>query len=323
MYFKIPARVYLSDVIAVCTKSHYVYTHVRKDIKYTHTHTHTHHIAGAKWRQGDNCETAWKLAGTSETSWKNTTTSSHNSTHTNNSRAPHRSQRLHGDTDCCRLPFCASKHVASSRGCVGRWTWEQLSLSHTHRNKHTHTHTLRGSQEAAITLLAGMSASSGQFNTCTHTHRRLAVTLHTWVCLHAGERDEMIREIWKCQPCHRRRGTRELKTEGEEESWRERNRLLSIPLRRREDCGAALKGIVPSQEVWSDRATGGGGQRERERERQRERQREGKEEKKGKGEGGRCRYMLYMREREKQHVVKRESGKPIRGGDMREQWSED
>lgn len=68
------------------------------------------------------------------------------------------------------------------------------------------------------------------------------------------------------------------------------NRLPSIPLGRREDCGAVFKGIVPSQEVYSDRAKGGGGAPKRVREREKR-----EEENKIKGRG-----ICSMNERKKE-----------------------
>lgn len=43
--------------------------------------------------------------------------------------------------------------------------------------------------------------------------------------------------------------TREIKTEKEEREMETGEEAAEHPLRRREDCGAALKAIVPSQEV--------------------------------------------------------------------------
>lgn len=95
-------------------------------------------------------------------------------------------------TYCWRLPFCASKHVGSGRGCVGRWTWEQLSLhTYTHRNKLSHTHRLALSQEAAIKLHAGMSASSGQLKTHTHSLFDVCTREHAYRSVCKGEKRDL------------------------------------------------------------------------------------------------------------------------------------
>lgn len=226
----------------------------------------------------------------------------------------HTGHKDYVETDCCRLPFCASKHVASSRGCVGRWTWEQLSLhKYTHGNKHAQRQS-RGSDYVPRrhdSLLWPVK----HMHTHTDTHYPVSRcdSVHVSMCAGVCAREK----IWKMSAVTQRRQRENFKERKQEEEMERGNRLRSITLRRREDCGAALKGIVPSQEVWRDRARGRGAQRQRERTRKRERR------------GGSVQvYSMNEREREKQHVGDREQEckeerKPIRGGDMREQWSED
>lgn len=79
-----------------------------------------HDFVVAKWRQVDNGETAGELAGTTETLWKE-----HSRLQRPDRRAPttagqHTGHKDRAETDGGRLPFCASKHVAGSRVCVGR-----------------------------------------------------------------------------------------------------------------------------------------------------------------------------------------------------------
>lgn len=220
-------------------------------------------------------------------------------------------------TYCWRLPFCASKHVGSGRGCVGRWTWEQLSLhTYTHRNKLSHTHTQARAQSRSSDYAPRWHVSFLWPVKNTHTHILSLMSVHvsmpTGVC--ARER----RGIWKCHLCYRWRKW-EFKLEKKErrgERGDRGNRLPSIPLGRREDCGAVFKGIVPSQEVYSDRAKGGGGgapKRVREREK-----REEENEIKGRG-------ICCMNERKKETACGGNASesaritewKPIRGGEMR------
>lgn len=74
-------------------------------------------------------------------------------------------------TYCWRLPFCASKHVGSGRGCVGRWTWEQLSLhTYTHRNKLSHTHTQARAQSRSSDYAPRWHVSFLWPVKNTHTH---------------------------------------------------------------------------------------------------------------------------------------------------------
>lgn len=156
--------------------------------------THTCHIAEAKCREGDNCETAWYLAGTTETSWKNTTTPQEELTPTNNSRTPQQPQRPPGDrllqfTFLCVETCCSQQKDVLAEEHESHWAFTRTQMI-------THAHTLAeaGSQEAAITLHAGMSASSGQ----THTHtRRLSLMerrdfahTHTHTSVSSGEDEE-------------------------------------------------------------------------------------------------------------------------------------
>ena len=136
----------------------------------------------------------------------------------------------------------------------------------------------------------------------------------------------MIRKIWKCQPCHRRRGeTREIKDRGRGRELERGEQAAEHPSQKERGlwgCSQGYRAKPGSVERQSEGGEGGSeSESKREREREREAERGERGEKKRKGEGGRCRYVLYMREREreKQHVVKTESGKPIRGGDVREQ----
>lgn len=84
--------------------------------------------------------------------------------------------KAYEETDCCHLPFCASKHVVSSRECAGRW--EQLTL---HTCTHL-THALGGVKRQRLHSTPACWPPLASLTSLTDRHAHALSAASPWLC---------------------------------------------------------------------------------------------------------------------------------------------
>lgn len=100
-------------------------------------------------------------------------------THTNNNRAPRQSQRPRVDRLLQFTFLCVETCRSQEKDALAEEHESRWASARTRTQINTRTH--MSSQEAAITLHAGMSASPGHLNTHAHT---LVSDGWLWLCTH-------------------------------------------------------------------------------------------------------------------------------------------